>query len=204
VRCTRSLAGPRNKGVNLNTVPHEHAEAPPLTVVPYILRFKWGRVLMRRTQKPLSSLWKMTRSMTPEISSVAGLRSGLAAFMGGLHFPTEAESGAFRQKHFYHAPAAPQCCGTRPRPTCRITARICATLGGCAETFYRRFFSSSSPDLRRAGLNWLGLIRSRRITCTSESNFLKVHASAYLHAESLGPAAHTAKRSDDCLPRLGQ
>jgi hypothetical protein len=32
-------------------------------------------VFTRRTQKPLSSLWKVTRSMTPEISSVEGLRS---------------------------------------------------------------------------------------------------------------------------------
>jgi hypothetical protein len=27
-------------------------------------------------------LWKVTRSITPEISSVAGLRSGIAAFIG--------------------------------------------------------------------------------------------------------------------------
>ena len=40
------------------------------------------RALTRRTQKPLSSLWKVTRSITPEISSVAGLRSGIAAFIG--------------------------------------------------------------------------------------------------------------------------
>ena len=40
------------------------------------------RVFTRRTQKPLSSLWKVTRSITPEISSVAGLRSGTAAFIG--------------------------------------------------------------------------------------------------------------------------
>jgi hypothetical protein len=51
-------------------------------------------VLTRRTQKPLSSLWNVTRSMTPVISSLAGLRSGIAAFtelhfrMGGL--PTRA------------------------------------------------------------------------------------------------------------------
>src|ERR1700741_787948 len=37
----------------------------------------------RRTQKPLSSLWKVTRSIRPEIWSVEGLRSGLAAFIGG-------------------------------------------------------------------------------------------------------------------------
>ena len=36
-----------------------------------------------RTQKPLSSLWKVTRSIEPEISSVEGLRSGMAAFMFG-------------------------------------------------------------------------------------------------------------------------
>jgi hypothetical protein len=41
---------------------------------------------MRRTQKPFSSLWKVTRSMTPEISSVTGLRSGIAAFMRGDSF----------------------------------------------------------------------------------------------------------------------
>jgi hypothetical protein len=45
-------------------------------------------VLTRSTQKPLSSLWKVTRSMTPEISSVAGRRSGMAAFMG-IHFATD-------------------------------------------------------------------------------------------------------------------
>jgi len=39
-----------------------------------------------RTQKPLSSLWKVTRSIRPEIPSVAGLRSGIAAFMRGHSF----------------------------------------------------------------------------------------------------------------------
>src|ERR1700730_7497331 len=39
------------------------------------------RAFTRSTQKPLSSLWKVTRSTSPEISSVAGLRSGIAAFM---------------------------------------------------------------------------------------------------------------------------
>src|SRR5438477_6278948 len=39
------------------------------------------RAFTRSTQKPLSSLWKVTRSITPEISSVAGLRSGIAAFI---------------------------------------------------------------------------------------------------------------------------
>jgi hypothetical protein len=38
-------------------------------------------------------------------------------------------------------------------------------LGGCAEPFYRRFLSSSSPELRGAALRWLSLIRSRRMTC---------------------------------------
>jgi hypothetical protein len=44
------------------------------------------RALTRSTQKPLSSLWKVTRSIRPEISSVTGLRSGIAAFiwMAGL------------------------------------------------------------------------------------------------------------------------
>jgi len=40
-------------------------------------------------------------------------------------------------------------------------------LGGCAEPFYRRFFSSPSPELRRAALNWLQLIQSRHMTCKS-------------------------------------
>jgi hypothetical protein len=34
-------------------------------------------------------LWKVTRSMTPEISSVAGRRSGMAAVMVGIHFATD-------------------------------------------------------------------------------------------------------------------
>src|ERR1700687_6413794 len=46
------------------------------------------RAFTRRTQKPFSSLWKVTRSITPEISSVAGLRSGIAAFIWlGVIFP---------------------------------------------------------------------------------------------------------------------
>src|SRR2546426_12669300 len=45
------------------------------------------RAFTRRTQKPLSSLWKVTRSIRPEISSVAGLRSGIAAFICGSYFP---------------------------------------------------------------------------------------------------------------------
>ena len=40
-------------------------------------------------------------------------------------------------------------------------------LGGCAEPFYRRFFSSSSPELRRAALNWQQLIQSRHMLCKS-------------------------------------
>ena len=51
------------------------------------------RAFTRRTQKPLSSLWKVTRSITPEISSVEGLRSGIAAFMGGVHFPMGGPDG---------------------------------------------------------------------------------------------------------------
>jgi len=42
-------------------------------------------------------------------------------------------------------------------------------LGGCADPFYRRFFSSPSPDLRRAALNWLQLIRSRHMTCKNSA-----------------------------------
>src|SRR5438094_9898853 len=44
------------------------------------------RPFTRRTQKPLSSLWKVTRSISPEISSVAGLRSGIAPFICGDSF----------------------------------------------------------------------------------------------------------------------
>ena len=39
------------------------------------------------TPNPVSSLKNVTRSISPEISSVAGLRSGIAAFMSlGVHF----------------------------------------------------------------------------------------------------------------------
>ncbi len=41
------------------------------------------RAFTRRTQNPLSSLWQVTRSIRPEISSVRGLRSRVAAFMCG-------------------------------------------------------------------------------------------------------------------------
>jgi len=44
-------------------------------------------VFTRRTQKPFSSLWKVTRSISPEISSVVGLRCGVTAFMHGDSFP---------------------------------------------------------------------------------------------------------------------
>src|SRR5256884_8424 len=47
----------------------------------------------RRTQKPLSSLWNVTRSISPEICSVAGRRSGLAALMDGFILPRRALSG---------------------------------------------------------------------------------------------------------------
>lgn len=42
-------------------------------------------------------------------------------------------------------------------------------LGGCAEPFYRRFFSSPSPELHRAALNWLQLIQSHDMTCKSSA-----------------------------------
>jgi hypothetical protein len=42
-------------------------------------------------------------------------------------------------------------------------------LGGCAEPFYRRFFSSPSPDLRSAALNWLQLIQSRHMACKNSA-----------------------------------
>src|SRR5438876_7143384 len=57
----------------------------PMTVV----SSRCPGIFTRRTQKPLSSLWKVTRSIRPEISSVAGLRSGIAAFICGSYFPTE-------------------------------------------------------------------------------------------------------------------
>ena len=44
-------------------------------------------VFTRRTQKPFSLLWKVTRSIRPEISSVVGLRTGIAASMGGAILP---------------------------------------------------------------------------------------------------------------------
>lgn len=42
-------------------------------------------------------------------------------------------------------------------------------LGGCAEPFYRRFLSSPSPELRRAALNWVQLIQSRKMTCKART-----------------------------------
>lgn len=42
-------------------------------------------------------------------------------------------------------------------------------LGGCAESFYRRFLSSPSPELRRAALDWLQLIQSRQMTCKTKA-----------------------------------
>ena len=38
-------------------------------------------------------------------------------------------------------------------------------LGACAEPFYGRFLSSSSPGLRGEASNWLELIRSRHLKC---------------------------------------
>src|SRR5437899_12607570 len=55
----------------------------PMTVV----SSRCAGVFTRRTQKPLSSLWNVTRSIRPEISSITGLRSGIAAaFMRGDSF----------------------------------------------------------------------------------------------------------------------
>ena len=42
-------------------------------------------------------------------------------------------------------------------------------LGGCAEPFYPRFLSSPSPELRRAALNWVQLIQSRKMTCKART-----------------------------------
>ena len=50
------------------------------------------RAFTRRTEKALSSWWKMT----PEISSVAGLRSGIAAFMCGDSFSHGSRDGIVR------------------------------------------------------------------------------------------------------------
>src|SRR5208283_1006818 len=48
----------------------------------------WSRIWRFEDEfgRPLSSLWKVTRSISPEICSVEGLRSGVAAFMDGLQF----------------------------------------------------------------------------------------------------------------------
>jgi hypothetical protein len=42
-------------------------------------------------------------------------------------------------------------------------------LGACAEHFYDRFASSTSPELREAAATWLDLIHSRRLTCQDPS-----------------------------------
>src|SRR5271157_6597841 len=54
----------------------------PMTVV----SSRCPRAFTRSTQKPLSSLWNVTRSIRPEISSAIALRSRIAAFMGGGSF----------------------------------------------------------------------------------------------------------------------
>jgi hypothetical protein len=51
----------------------------------------------RRTQNPLSSPWNLMRSISPEIPSVAGLRSGGAAFVGRSHFAMGSGSRGYRQ-----------------------------------------------------------------------------------------------------------
>ena len=66
----------------LNHSPAVTEGSDPTTVV----SSRCPRAFTRRTQKPLSSLWKVTRSISPEISSVAGLRSGIAPFMLGDSF----------------------------------------------------------------------------------------------------------------------
>src|SRR5262252_7704683 len=55
---------------------------------PLLRRFPQKCVKPRnvKAQKPLSSLWKVTRSIKPEICSVEGWRSGVAESMPGLHF----------------------------------------------------------------------------------------------------------------------
>jgi hypothetical protein len=58
-----------------------------------------------------------------------------------------------------------------PTPQPGVTATyfpaVFDLLGGCAEPFYRRFLSSPNPELRRAALEWLSLIRSRSMTCNA-------------------------------------
>ena len=51
----------------------------------------------RRTENPLSSLWNLMRAISPEIPSVAGLRSGGAAFIGRSHFAMGSGSRGCRQ-----------------------------------------------------------------------------------------------------------
>jgi hypothetical protein len=51
----------------------------------------------RRTQNPLSSPWNLMRSISPEIPSVAGLRSAGAAFMGRSRFAMGSGSQGCRQ-----------------------------------------------------------------------------------------------------------
>ncbi|MGH9521643.1 MAG: hypothetical protein ACRD3E_03825 [Terriglobales bacterium] len=38
-------------------------------------------------------------------------------------------------------------------------------IGGCAEPLYRHFLKSRSLELRRAAMNWLDLIRTRKLSC---------------------------------------
>jgi hypothetical protein len=42
-------------------------------------------------------------------------------------------------------------------------------LGGCAETFYRRFLSAPSPELHAAASTWLELIRLHHLECKGAS-----------------------------------
>src|ERR1017187_7770888 len=74
--CSRSLT---HQPSALSHSPAVTEGSDPTTVV----SSRCPRAFTRRTQKPLSSLWKVTRSIRPEISSVAGLRSGIAAFICG-------------------------------------------------------------------------------------------------------------------------
>ena len=48
---------------------------------------RWPLTFTRSTQNPLSSLWNVTRSISPEICSVVGWRSEVPAFMRGIIFP---------------------------------------------------------------------------------------------------------------------
>src|SRR5664279_2934705 len=62
----------------------------------------------RSTQKPLSPLWKVTRSIRPESSSVMALRYGEDVFMDGDSFSHGPAALVMRRR----PPATPPCLGS--------------------------------------------------------------------------------------------